>query len=144
MNCPICGGEMWDNRERKRNPKAPDYKCKDKSCEGVIWPPKGGRLSHDPQERKVAAGPKWTWFRLAKTYEWALLSAEPRVTALAERLGKAPTVEDVTKAAASIFIEACRTGVEDPKARLPKEPPKTAPLPPEPEPEEFEEDQVPF
>jgi hypothetical protein len=31
---------MWDNRLTKRNPKAPDYKCRDRSCDGVIWPPK--------------------------------------------------------------------------------------------------------
>jgi hypothetical protein len=28
---------MWDNREKKTNPKAPDFKCKDKNCQGVIW-----------------------------------------------------------------------------------------------------------
>ena len=28
--CPQCGGEMWDNRGRKKNPKAPDFVCKDK------------------------------------------------------------------------------------------------------------------
>lgn len=39
--CPSCGGKMWDNREGKKNPKAPDFKCRDKKCEGVIWPPKG-------------------------------------------------------------------------------------------------------
>jgi len=38
--CPKCGGDMWDNRENKRNPKAPDFKCKDRSCDGVIWPPR--------------------------------------------------------------------------------------------------------
>lgn len=37
-NCPKCQGAMWDNRAGKRNPKAPDYKCKDRECEGVIWP----------------------------------------------------------------------------------------------------------
>ena len=38
---------MWDNRgtpqRPKTNPKAPDYKCKDKSCDGVIWPPRSNR-----------------------------------------------------------------------------------------------------
>lgn len=38
--CPICKGSMWDNREKKLSPKQPDFKCKDKSCAGVIWPPK--------------------------------------------------------------------------------------------------------
>ena len=40
-NCPKCQGPMWDNRVGKRNPKAPDYKCKDRECDGVIWPPRG-------------------------------------------------------------------------------------------------------
>jgi hypothetical protein len=39
-NCPKCQGDMWDNRVGKRNPKAPDFKCKDKGCDGVIWPPR--------------------------------------------------------------------------------------------------------
>ena len=34
--CPICGGRMWDNRPKKAsgamNVKAPDFKCKDKTC----------------------------------------------------------------------------------------------------------------
>ena len=37
-SCPKCGGRMWDNRVSKRNPKAPDYKCRSRSCDGVIWP----------------------------------------------------------------------------------------------------------
>lgn len=38
--CPECGGEMWDNRTSKKNPRAPDFKCKDKTCNGAIWPEK--------------------------------------------------------------------------------------------------------
>ncbi len=38
--CPKCSGLMWDNRAGKKNPKAPDYRCRDKNCDGVIWPPK--------------------------------------------------------------------------------------------------------
>lgn len=36
-SCPTCSGTMWDNREKKTNPKAPDWKCRDKNCQGVIW-----------------------------------------------------------------------------------------------------------
>ncbi len=36
--CPKCGGRMWDNRTTKATAKAPDYKCRDKSCDGVFWP----------------------------------------------------------------------------------------------------------
>lgn len=39
--CPKCGGAMWDNRRDKRNPKAPDFKCKkqgsDPNCDGAQW-----------------------------------------------------------------------------------------------------------
>jgi hypothetical protein len=38
--CPKCGGRMWDNRIGKRNPRAPDFKCRDRSCDGVVWPPR--------------------------------------------------------------------------------------------------------
>lgn len=36
--CPKCTGRMWDNRATKRNPKAPDFKCRDRRCDGVLWP----------------------------------------------------------------------------------------------------------
>jgi hypothetical protein len=47
VSCPKCGGRMWDNRLTKRNPRAPDYKCQNRSCDGVIWPPKSGTSSPD-------------------------------------------------------------------------------------------------
>src|SRR5438105_11606394 len=37
-SCPKCGGHMWDNRANKQNPKAPDFRCRNRSCDGVIWP----------------------------------------------------------------------------------------------------------
>ena len=47
-SCPKCGGRMWDNRLTKRNPKAPDFKCRDRSCDGVVWPPRGGQPAGAP------------------------------------------------------------------------------------------------
>jgi len=52
---------MWDNREGKRNPKAPDFKCKDRSCDGVIWPPRAaasatGSGAPQPATQRDAAG----------------------------------------------------------------------------------------
>lgn len=38
--CPKCGSEMWDNRGKKTNPKAPDFKCKNQDCGHAIWPAK--------------------------------------------------------------------------------------------------------
>jgi hypothetical protein len=43
--CPRCGGRMWDNRLTKRNPRAPDYRCRSRSCEGVVWPARGAEVS---------------------------------------------------------------------------------------------------
>ena len=48
VSCPKCGGRMWDNGLTKRNSRAPDYKCQNRSCDGVIWPPR-------PAEEKEAA-----------------------------------------------------------------------------------------
>jgi hypothetical protein len=45
VSCPKCGGRMWDNRLTKRNSRAPDYKCQNRSCDGVIWPPKPAATS---------------------------------------------------------------------------------------------------
>lgn len=47
-SCPTCGGAMWDNRVGKKNPKAPDWKCKDRECGGAIWPPRGGSRRPEP------------------------------------------------------------------------------------------------
>jgi hypothetical protein len=37
IDCPKCGGPCWDNRKGKKNPKGPDLKCRDKSCDHAIW-----------------------------------------------------------------------------------------------------------
>ena len=62
--CPKCSGPMWDNREGKRNPKAPDFKCRDRSCDGVIWPPRDGAARNgapasadEPQEIAFDSSP---------------------------------------------------------------------------------------
>ena len=37
-SCPKCSGPLWDDRLDKRNPKAPDWKCKDKDgCGWAMW-----------------------------------------------------------------------------------------------------------
>ena len=48
VRCPNCDGEMWDNRETKRNSRAPDFKCKKRGCEGVIWPDKHKQVIETP------------------------------------------------------------------------------------------------
>lgn len=55
-SCPTCQGPMWDNRVGKKNPKAPDFKCKDKTCDGVIWPPKNGKGPAKPSSASAVRG----------------------------------------------------------------------------------------
>jgi hypothetical protein len=50
--CPTCGGRMWDNRADKRNPKAPDFKCRDRDCDGRLWP---GQFKEAAEPAKGAA-----------------------------------------------------------------------------------------
>ena len=62
--CPKCGGSMWDNRATKRNPKAPDFRCRDRSCDGVLWPsqasngsaPQNGDASTRPGQGSIPTG----------------------------------------------------------------------------------------
>lgn len=49
--CPKCGSRMWDNRAGKTNPKAPDFKCRDRNCDGVYWP---GQWPPKPAEESAA------------------------------------------------------------------------------------------
>ena len=55
--CPKCGGRMWDNRATKRNPKAPDFKCRDRACDGVIWPPKAANARPAQEEIVLDSAP---------------------------------------------------------------------------------------
>jgi hypothetical protein len=59
--CPKCGGRVWDNRLTKRNPKAPDFKCRDRSCDGVIWPPREPHPAVRPTAATTAAPADAGW-----------------------------------------------------------------------------------
>ena len=51
--CPKCGGAMWDNRLSKKNPKQPDFKCRNRACDGVIWPPRNGTRQAAPPQNNA-------------------------------------------------------------------------------------------
>ena len=37
-SCRKCGGtEFWDNRDRKRTPRSPDFRCRDRECGEGVW-----------------------------------------------------------------------------------------------------------
>lgn len=60
MNCPDCGGPMWDNRAKKASgvykPTSPDYSCKDRDgCGKGVWlEPKSEPKA---KAKSTAAGP---------------------------------------------------------------------------------------
>jgi hypothetical protein len=58
VSCPKCGGRMWDNRVTKRNPRAPDYKCQNRSCDGVVWPPKPTASAPADEGTEASAAPR--------------------------------------------------------------------------------------
>lgn len=133
MDCPDCGGPMWDNRDNKRNPKQPDFKCKDKDgCGKGVWVKgKGGGSGNGNRGQGAAnaAGPR---------------NSRPLVPLYGECLGYAvravkhhlptATTADILAGAATLFIAATRDG-----APLVAPKPKPAPPPPPKEPEpEFE------
>ena len=73
--CPKCNGKVWDNRNGKTNPKAPDFKCRDKKCDGVIWP---GQWP--PKEAKAAgsgSGKSELTLEQAKTMKFPLAKGKP-------------------------------------------------------------------
>ena len=68
MQCPKCTGNMYDNRAENdarlaRGEKMrPDWKCKDKACDGVIWREKGAAAPKPaapaaPAKAAYSAGP---------------------------------------------------------------------------------------
>ncbi len=62
VSCPKCGGQMWNNIEGKRNPKAPDYACKDKQgCGAGVWlkdAEKAALASVSPPVKQNGASPR--------------------------------------------------------------------------------------
>lgn len=63
--CPVCGGEMFDNRNSKKSPSHPDFRCKNQDCKdekgfrtGVYLPkPKGQAPAAAPAKPVPAAKP---------------------------------------------------------------------------------------
>lgn len=145
MNCPTCGGECYDNREKRAGGwKGPIYKCKNQGCGWVQWPPK----EKGQQQQGGAPKPreaKWTWATLSRTYGRSLLLAEQHMKSSTERTKVVYAPADVLAAAATIFIAASRDGVSDAPKPAPAPPP---PPPPEPSDavreEDYDDATIPF
>ena len=77
--CPKCSGPMWSNIEGKRNPKAPDYACKDKQgCGAGVWltdVQKSAVQAQTPASTAASAPPRKSPLVLDKIMLAALKSA---------------------------------------------------------------------
>lgn len=128
-SCPNCGGVMWDNRVGKKNPKAPDFKCRDKGCEGVIWHAEKPKLATKAQIAELgqlimtAYGTEPAALQQVKVYMQQTFGVDDRAKltgAQAEQF--AATLIDVLNRAA----EPAAAAVVQP-SMLPAEPPSTNP-----------------
>lgn len=142
MDCPTCGGPVWNNAQKNVQRAAegkkplPLWACKDKDgCGWVKWPPKGsgantGGGSGNGNRGQVApngAGPRNSR-PLGPLYFTAMKIAKATLDA---HMGKgAYTAADLHAATATLFIGATNTGA-----------PLTAPPKPKPEPEPEYEDE---
>ncbi len=130
--CPKCEGPMWDNRATKRNPKQPDFKCKDRDCTGVIWPPKPGArpatppapaanakgaysggphipgLDDEPNPEHDDARADERFDRMAELYTRCHLHA---TSCARDQFGVDTSDTAVAVMAATIFIQACDAGL---------------------------------
>jgi hypothetical protein len=116
--CPKCGGRMWDNRASKRNPKAPDFKCRDRRCDGVLWPgahnvarpivERGQVANHDAAEGQPASLATPLRRSLRDCYldvtDFVLAEVRPKYDAA----GVPCTDATVAAIAATLFIGLCK------------------------------------
>lgn len=135
MQCPDCSGPMWDNRETKRSPKQPDWKCKDKDgCGKGVWDqPRGGGRGNGGGSPRTA--PERPTGPLAPVYGECVEIAARAIVHYCKAVGVTPGAADIVAGAATIFIAATNTG-RTIKGGAPKPKPAPPPPPPEPEPDE--------
>jgi hypothetical protein len=144
MNCPDCGGAMWDNRESKKNPKSPDFKCKNKDgCGKGVWEKKGDAAPANRSSNGNGHAPITATRPLGPLYNECMVFAK---AACAHHFGDHATPDVVVAATATLFIQATKG---DAPIRAPK--PAPAPPPPPPPPPApassdryYEDDPLPF
>ena len=117
---------MWDNRESKKKPSMPDFKCRDKECDGAVWiHNKDGSIKEEyedldtpqrPVSKRAAAAqasppaPAASGRPLSLVYKDCFEVAAKVSAHYLKLAGIAPTAESITAAAATIFIGATNTG----------------------------------
>ena len=153
--CPKCGGKMWDNRKGKKNPKAPDFKCKDTECGkngGAVWleSPSGGSSRGGGRGNGAGSPPAAPLTREEQQagkkatidgYFGLMALVAPKMKSLAETYQLPLTMDDVQAATYSVYglldkrrfltlpTPSAQKAEEKPVPPVP-EPPKRIPSPP--------------
>lgn len=108
VTCPTCGGQMYDNRVGKTNPKAPDFKCKNRACKGVIWPPKGKPADITPINSQQPEPVKKPTMRetYASLTRWVISDVVP----IYDQADIGIPPEAIAACVQTLFIQACQAG----------------------------------
>jgi hypothetical protein len=122
MECKDCGNtEFWDNRQTKRNPRAPDYKCK--QCGKAVWERNSNRGNGNGGSAPAPNGPTTPH---AVLYKLCVQYAKKEIMPL---LSVDATDDNLLAAAATLFIQASKGGACWPVRKA-----EPAPPPPPPDP----------
>lgn len=112
--CPECGGKMWDNSDIKKG-KAPDYKCKDKSCDGAVWldgaaRKKGGAAAAAPAAKQGNARPQnGDRYPVFDLYSGCVKHATEVFAAACRAAKVEPTADALAAQVATLFIQSCQS-----------------------------------
>lgn len=124
---------MWDNTASKRNPKAPDFRCKNQSCGKAVWlkqgqgAPSNGNGNHAPAPTHHApsngnGGGRPLGPLYAECLDFATKACEHYFPGSYEPA-------DAIAAAATLFIQAVRDGAPIRAAKVEAAPPPPPPPP---------------
>lgn len=150
MQCPQCGGDVWENAAKNVQRLAEGKKalplrsCKNKDgCGWCVWPPKGQQ-----QGGGNGAGPRSTGSTGRSASSRPLVPLYSSCLDYATRAVRhylpTATNADIIAAAATLFIAASRDGAPLMAPKAQPAPPPPPPPEPEPEPEYQDDADLPF
>jgi hypothetical protein len=134
--CPTCGSKMFDNRGRKQNAKAPDFRCSNKDCvtddgfRTAVWvrdlrkdgqpippiqKPAAKEEAGNGKSVKPGTPPAFSWGALYRRYEYSRRIA-------VEVWGKDFDPSALVAATATVFIASNQQNMPDPKDPKPEKP----------------------
>lgn len=129
VRCPKCQGPVWDERPNKKNPKGPDFKCKDQNCKDDkgyktgIWERDLAKAQTPPPAANVkqplSSGGPLPWEKddamphekLDHQFAVYDLCLDHAHAAAKKRFGNDVTDEAVATMAAVLYIQAAKAAV---------------------------------